>query len=344
MDLKALIIKRLERKGRINSGEIVKATGFSRAYINRFFQELKDEGMIVLIGKANRAHYVLASEGAVTDAKRKITDITLNLENKELYEDEVLEQIKKKTGIFIGLRKEISDILSYAFSEMLNNAIEHSASKTIRVVMKKDKDNISFSVVDRGVGIFNNIMRKKRLESALEAIQDLLKGKQTTMPKLHSGEGIFFTSKVADMFVIQGSNKKLIFNNLLDDVFIEDIKPVNGTKVNFSIEKNAKKKLSDIFRKYTDSSFEFSKTSVTVKLFRIDSKYISRSEARRIVAGLDKFKRIILDFKGIETIGQGFADEIFRVWKSSHPEVVIDVLNANDNVGFMIKRENNGRI
>ncbi|HEX9917469.1 MAG TPA: DUF4325 domain-containing protein [candidate division Zixibacteria bacterium] len=338
MDLKALILKRLERKGRINSDEIVKATGFSRAYVNRFFQELRDQGKIVLLGKANRAHYVLASEGAVTDAKSKITDITLNLENKELYEDKVLDQIKKKTGIFMGLRKEISDILDYVFSEMLNNAIEHSASKIIRVVIKKDENNISFAVVDRGIGIFNNIMRKKKLGSALEAIQDLLKGKQTTMPKLHSGEGIFFTSKVADMLIIQGSNKKLIFNNLLDDVFIEDIKPVNGTKVNFSIERNAKKKLSDIFRKYTDSSFEFSKTSVTVKLFRMDSKYISRSEARRIVAGLDKFKKIILDFKGIKTIGQGFADEIFRVWGSGHPEITIEILNANDNVRFMIKR------
>jgi hypothetical protein len=45
------------------------------------------------------------------------------------------------------------------------------------------------------------------LKNHLEAIQDLLKGKQTTMPKSHSGEGIFFTSKIADNLTISSSQE-----------------------------------------------------------------------------------------------------------------------------------------
>ncbi|MFH1562526.1 MAG: DUF4325 domain-containing protein [Nitrospirota bacterium] len=342
MDIKRIIIEELEKKREIKASEIVKATGFSRAYINRFFQELRDEGRIVLIGRANRANYVLATEEAVLAAKESMFDITLNLQNKELHEDKVIEEIKKKTGIFIGIRPNISDILDYALSEMLNNAIEHSNSKMIKITMEKDKNSITFSIIDEGIGIFNNIMGKKELNNIMSAIQDLLKGKQTTVPQMHSGEGIFFTSKVSDILVLQGSNKKLIFNNLLDDIFIKDIKEINGTKVNFSIDMKSNKNLSSIFREWTDSSFEFSKTMVTVKLYKIKSPLLSRSQARRIVSGLDKFKTVILDFKEIETVGQGFADEIFRVWKSNHPKIIINAVNANENVQFMINRAISG--
>lgn len=336
--MKKLIMEMFERKEEVKASDIVKTTGFSRAYINRFFQDLRVEGKVVLIGKANRARYVLANKEAVKKAAKKIGDITLTLQNKGLLEDKILNDIKKKTGIFFGIRKNISDILGYAFSEMLNNAIEHSDSKTIKVTMKKEKDNISFKVIDKGVGIFNNIMRKKKLQNTMEAIQDLLKGKQTTAPAMHSGEGIFFTSKVADVLLIQGSRKKIVFNNILDDIFINDIKKITGTKIAFSVDLNSKKKLNEVFRQYTDSSFEFSKTTVTIRLYKMESKYISRSQARRIVSGLEKFKTITLDFKDVKLLGQGFADEIFRVWKSNHPDISIKAINADENVEFMINR------
>jgi anti-sigma regulatory factor (Ser/Thr protein kinase) len=338
MDMKKLIMEMFERKEEVKASDIVKTTDFSRAYINRFFQDLRIEGKVVLIGKANRARYVLANKEAVKKAAKKIGDITLTLQNKGLLEDKILNDIKKKTGIFFGIRKNISDILGYAFSEMLNNAIEHSDSKTIKVTMKKEKDNISFKVIDKGVGIFNNIMRKKKLQNTMEAIQDLLKGKQTTAPAMHSGEGIFFTSKVADVLLIQGSRKKIVFNNILDDIFINDIKKITGTKIAFSVDLNSKKNLNEIFRQYTDSSFEFSKTTVTIRLYKMESKYISRSQARRIVSGLEKFKTITLDFKDVKLLGQGFADEIFRVWKSNHPNISIRAINADENVEFMINR------
>lgn len=338
MDVRKLILDLLKKNGEVKTSDIVKATEFSRTYVNRFFQQLRDEGKIILIGKANKARYIRATEQEVISVKKKILTITRILQNVNLFEDTVLAGIKKNTGIFMEMPKNISHILDYAFSEMLNNAIEHSSSKTIKVTMQKDKEGISFDVVDWGVGIFNNIIRKKKLQNTMEAIQDLLKGKQTTAPQMHSGEGIFFTSKVADVLVIQSSRKKLVFNNFLDDIFIRDIRDVTGTKVSFSINVDSQRHLDDIFRQYADSSFEFSKTQVTVRLYKMESQYISRSQARRIVSGLDKFKTITLDFKDIKMIGQGFADEIFRVWKLSYPNISIIPINANENVEFMINR------
>ncbi|MGB2705811.1 MAG: DUF4325 domain-containing protein [Candidatus Omnitrophota bacterium] len=338
MDIENLILNALKKKRLLKASEIVKRTGFSRAYVNKFFQKLRNEKKIILLGKANKARYILATKEGLRQAKNGILKVTRMLQNRGLSEDIVLRDIKEKTGIFLGLPENLSDILGYAFSEMLNNAIEHSRSSDIRITMQKDRENITFHVIDKGVGIFNNIMQKKNLHNEMEAIQDLLKGKETTAPEIHSGEGIFFTSKAADTLMIQSSHKKLFFNNLVRDIFIKDIKNTLGTKITFSIGMASKKRLDNIFKQYTDESFEFSKTEVNVRLYKTGTEYISRSQARRILSGLSKFKRVLLDFRGVKTVGQGFADEIFRVWKSQHPGVSITVQNANENIQFMLQR------
>jgi len=338
MDVKKLILKKIAAKKTIKVSDIVKASGFSRGYVNRFFQELKNKGKIILIGKANQAHYVLAKEKSFLQARKSILNIRRIVNNRGISEDFILDQIKKESGIFLDLPKNISNILDYAFSEMLNNAIVHSKSKKIEIKMGKAKNNVFFEVRDWGVGIFNNLIKKRKLKNEFEAVQDLLKGKQTTAPKEHTGEGIFFTSKVGDMLIIQSSNKKIIFNNILDDIFIKDVKYTIGTKVNFLISTKSKINLSNIFKRYSEGAFIFNTTRTRVSLYKLDSDFISRSQARRILSGLDKFKRIILDFKGVDTVGQAFADEVFRVWKKRHPNIKIEYKNANSNIVFMIKR------
>jgi len=75
-----------------------------------------------------------------------------------------------------------------------------------------------------------------------------------------------------------------------------------------------------------------------VKLFRDRSAYISRSQAKRLLHALDRFKKIVLDFKGVSTVGQAFADEVFRVFAKAHPGIDIEPINATENVDFMIRR------
>lgn len=339
MDINKLIMSILEKKGKVKASDIIKATGFSRAYINRFFRELSDNGKLILVGRANKAHYVPATEKAVKSAREKIRNFHSILDNERLSEDTVFDNIRKNTGIFIDISKNVSRIINYAFTEMLNNAIEHSRSKKIEITMQRDAGYVCFNVTDKGVGIFNNIMDKMHFSREMDAIQDLMKGKLTTASETHSGEGIFFTSKAADRLVIQSARKKLIFDNLIKDIFVKDEKKSYvGTKIFFSVNIDTNRQLSDIFKEYTGDSFEFAKTKVSVKLYKMDSEYISRSQARRVLSGLDKFKTVILDFKGVETVGQGFADEVFRVWKLNYPEVSIIPQNANENVNFMINR------
>ena len=336
MNVKDLILDFLKKRSRVTTADVVGKTGLSRAYAQRFLKNLADSGSIVRVGKANQAHYVLASKRGAPPVKpsrvRKI------ITNKNLAEDKVLAQIKVESSIFQKIPGNVSSIIDYAFTEMLNNAIEHSLSDKIDVVVMKTATDIRFSVIDRGVGIFNNIRKEKLLASTMDAIQELLKGKETTMPAAHSGEGIFFTSKIADSLTIKSFEKKVVFDNIGQDIYIKDIQPAKGTMVDFVLNLKSKKTLPDLFNQYTDESFQFSKTDVKVKLYHQDVDYVSRSQARRILTGLEKFQTIEFDFKDVETVGQAFADEVCRVWQTAHPDIKIVIKNANENIMLMIKR------
>jgi anti-sigma regulatory factor (Ser/Thr protein kinase) len=336
MEIKKLIFSFLKKKNRITTADLVGKTGLSRAYAQMFLKDLADEGTIIRLGKANQAHYVLASKyGAPPTRPSRVRKI---ITNQGLAEDKVLRQIKEESSIFQKMAGNVSSIIDYAFTEMLNNAIEHSASDKIDIIVMKTANEIRFTVVDRGVGIFNNIMKKKRLTSTMDAIQDLLKGKETTAPEAHSGEGIFFTSKIADRLTLKSFEKKVVFDNVGQDIYIKDIQSAKGTRVDFVLGLKSKKTLSDLFHQYTDESFQFSKTGVKVKLYHQDVNYISRSQARRILAGLEKFKTVELDFKDVETVGQAFADEVFRVWQRAHQDIKVVIKSANENIMLMIRR------
>lgn len=112
-----------------------------------------------------------------------------------------------------------------------------------------------------------------------------------------------------------------------------------GTRVEFKIKQRSRKNLQELFNKFSpeDENFEFNKNEMRVRL-RSSLELISRSQARRLLAGLDDFKTITFDFKDIPGIGQAFADEIFRVYPSMNPEKKVNYENAGPVVKFMIER------
>ena len=215
---------------------------------------------------------------------------------------------------------------------MLNNVIDHSKSDKCLVEVKIDTYNIKFVIRDYGIGIFFSIYTKFKLNDEFDAVGELLKGKTTTMEEKHTGEGIFFTSKVSDIIFFRSHKIKLSFDNQKRDVFVEEKRYIKGTEVSFNISKRSKRRLDEIFSQFAPEEFDyrFDRTKALVKLFHQD--YVSRSEAKRLLYGLDKFKEIILDFKGVKSIGQGFADEIFRVFKKAHPDKVIKIENLNPSL------------
>jgi len=336
------LIELTGRSERIFASKLAAQFKVSRQYLNRLISELVREGKLVKIGGTRGAYYVLA-EYAQQHPEILQARYIKTYSNTSLEEHIVLNEIEQGYPSLNKLPENIRSIFTYAFSEMLNNAIEHSQSKRIRIEVAVRNKRLLFVVEDYGIGVFRNVMQERKLESEFEAMQDLLKGKTTTAPKSHSGEGIFFTSKVGDKFILDSYGYQLTADNELPDVFIEKIKSVKkGTRVTFDLNTSSSLHLNDIFKKYTSTGagkdFGFDKTEIRIKLYTTAGVYISRSQARRVLAGLEKFKVIVFDFDKVAVVGQAFADEIFRVFHHKYPDIRLETENMNESVSFMVER------
>ncbi len=336
MDTRSQILNFAKRNKIFRTSDVVKGlrNKVSRQQVSYLLNDLLKKNKLVRQGSGAFIFYALPDNA---NALNKL--IHRRFLNENLKEHEVLDQMKSSSPFLGSLKENVDSIFNYSFSEMLNNAIEHSKSSLIEVGVESNKDFLIFVVRDFGIGVFRSVMQKRHLNSELEAIQDLLKGKLTTQPQSHSGEGIFFTSKVADIFILESFGLRLRIDNIIKDIFVEEIPTIKGTKVTFEVNLNSKKHLNDIFKKYTNpASYEFDKTEIHVKLYTMGTIYVSRSQARRILNNLDKFKTVILDFDKVPTIGQAFADEIFRVFSQKHPDIKISPINMNEAVDFMVRR------
>ncbi len=335
MNTQETILKLAKKGDRITSSEVVKSLGVSRQLAHRFIKQLVEKGQLIKFGTTLNSFYTTPEKANI------ITDkITQRIQNGDTQEHEVLKILERKSPLLSLLSDNIRSIFDYSFSEMTNNAIDHSFSKTFTVTVGKNK-NLIFDVKDSGIGVFHSIQKNKDLPNELEAIPELLKGKTTTMPQAHSGEGIFFTSKISDLFILESHKLKLVIDNRNDDITVIPLNRfVKGTHVHFEIDLQSKKHISDVFLKYQSDPDElaFDTTDIHVRLYTMGSVHVSRSQARRILNNLDKFKVITLDFDKVPNIGQAFADEIFRIFLEKHPHIKIIPVNANETVNFMIQR------
>jgi len=336
------LLELTRKNDKIFAAQLAKQFAVSRQYLNRLINELVSTGKLIKVGETRNAYYVLP-EYARRHPGILPARYVKTFDNVSLEEHIVLNRMEQEYPSLKKLPENIRSIFTYAFSEMFNNAIEHSQSKTIRIAVAVQNKSLSFNVEDYGIGVFRNVMRERNLKSEFEAIQDLLKGKTTTMPKSHSGEGIFFTSKVGDMFILDSYGYQLMVNNKLPDVFIEKVKKIKkGTRVTFNLDISSSLHLNDIFKKYTHNGagkdYGFDRTEIRIKLYTIAGIYISRSQARRVLAGLEKFKVIVFDFDKVSVVGQAFADEIFRVFHYKYPSIILETENMNESVNFMVVR------
>lgn len=311
-----------------------KAFSCSRTTVHRHLNRLIRDGEIIKTGTTRQVQYFLK-----TEKNKKL----IFLLNKEIAEDEVWKENFLQD--FKTLPKNVLEICEYGFMEILNNAIDHSEGTGVVIKTEWVSNAINIWIQDDGVGIFRKIQKTLNLDGERESILHLSKGKLTTDPDNHSGEGIFFTSQAFDHFYVTSRGLSYIRNSRQRDWFVETVKNSNvpGTCVSLAISLDSERKLQDVFAEFkkedSDGVPRFDKTHIVVRLSMLgDEHYVSRSQARRICLGLEKFKYVNLDFKDISTVGQGFVDEVFRVFQSKHPNIKIEYTSANDDVRFMIER------
>jgi len=301
--------------------------GISRQAVHNYIKQLIAEDVLIVEGKTRSVSYKLKEKEYVHEM-----DIDPNVKEDVVWSKYIVPVLPE-------LKKNVYDICYYGFTEMMNNIVDHSESKKAMIAVTFNAVEIRFVLIDYGIGIFRKIQNFLNLEDPKYAILELAKGKFTTDEARHSGEGVYFTSRVCDRFYILSGD--LFFRSQTNEDWVTDVECLSkGTRVFMKVNKNTSKNVQQIFDEYAPSEddYGFSKTTVSVKLLKNEGeKLVSRSQAKRLVMRFDKFKEVILDFKGVKTIGQAFADEVFRVFQAQNPNVRLVWVNTSEEIEKMIK-------
>jgi anti-sigma regulatory factor (Ser/Thr protein kinase)/biotin operon repressor len=325
----------LRSRGPLSGAQVAALLGVTRQAAHRHLVTLLEEGQLTRTGRTRGVQYRLPGlPGPKTVAR---PSFRREYQIHGLMEDAVFSEAARRLALKGSVSEAAYQIISYSFTEMLNNAIEHSGSSTCTVEAALTERELHARIRDQGVGVFASVAKRQRLREEEEAIGELLKGKATSMPERHAGEGIFFTSRACDRLALRSHRTELVFDTRRKDTFVNVRKYVQGTDVSFSVSRSAKRRLRDVFNAFApeDFDFRFERTIVHVRFY--GNEYVSRSEARRLLSRLDKFREIILDFSRVISIGQGFADEIFRVFPAAHPGVTLKSVNAARAIEAVIR-------
>jgi len=327
--IRDFILENVEAQPESIAPMAVEQFGISRQVVSYHIRNLIKEGLLVAEGNTRRRTYKLKP---IVDWFFPLT-ITSDLEEHSVWIQHFAEYFKQFKDNIIG-------ICNYGFTEMFNNVIDHSEGLHSFVGYTHLPNRIRLSVSDDGIGIFNKIARELKLADNREAILELSKGKLTTDPQHHTGEGIFFTTRMFDKFTML-SGDLYFSHSYMGDWLIEDKEDeTKGTYIRMEISTKSKRTLQEVFDEFSDEDYNigFRRTHVPLLLAKYgEEKLVSRSQAKRVLSRFDRFEEIILDFKGVDFIGQAFADEIFRVYRLNNPNVKINWVNADSRIERLIR-------
>ncbi|MCO6432756.1 ArsR family transcriptional regulator [Nitrosomonas nitrosa] len=300
----------------------------TRQSASAWLTKLKREGVITASGAGRGICYQLVP----------LVHLRRIYARSNLHEDRVWREVIAPS--VQDLPANVRDIWHYATTEIVNNAIDHSQAKEVMVVLLRDALNTTVYVVDNGEGIFSKIQRALNLFDPRDAILEIAKGKLTTDPVHHTGDGIFFVSKVMDDFNIYCDKLNFMHCDMGVDMLLEGIKGGPGTKILMRLVNNSTRNLQSVFDQFAVAGEPaFAKTIVPVRLAQHEGEQlVSRSQGKRLTMRFDQFKVVILDFDGVKEIGQAFADQVFRVFQQLHPTTKLVPIHMTECVENVYRR------
>jgi len=245
-----------------------------------------------------------------------------------------------------ALPQAVRTMARHAFTELVNNAIDHSGGSAVTVSMRQTPLQLQLLVSDDGVGLFERVAACGNLGEPALAMAELAKGKLSTDPARHCGHGLFFVAQMADVFDLH-ANAAAFQRRAWDEGRWHVQRPAarSGTSVYVAIQLDTPRRLETVLQSHSASGqgFGFDRTRVPLALLAQASGdtdggalLASRAEARRALARLERFALAEIDFAGIDQLGHGFADEMFRVFDPAQAGVRLQPLGMSPQVAAMV--------
>ena len=326
-----IVLYILEKISENRTGITVATTenfSISKNTVINYLKELQTNG---IIEKVKRDTYKLVTTSSAFVLKKNDNQLS---DEQKIYDKFVFPLIK-------DFQPNVLEIWLYVISEMVNNVIDHSEATELNIQINQDHLKTEIILADNGIGIFNKIQKHFSLDDSDDAICELFKGKLTTDESNHSGEGIFFTSKILDSFAILSCGKVFTMDKFNNSQLESNLLNSSGTIVSMELSNFTNKRMSDVFDRFSTVEQGVIKTIIPLKNAFVSAP-VSRSQAKRVCARLERFREVVLDFSDISWAGQGFMHEIFVVFAKRNPDIKITPVNMSEDIQNMLGHVVNG--
>ena len=306
--------------------ELATQFGVSRSTMGKWLRALIDEGWLTRQGKYHPVYH----PSVLRDVGRSY--VLAGLDEQTPWERDFVP--------CFDLPPHVSRLAHHAFTELLNNAVDHSGGTKVSVSMRQNKTHLHLLIRDDGIGVFDRIQNAFHIASPQMALLELSKGKLTTQPEFHTGRGLFFTSRLFDVFDLYANKLTYQHSHWQRREWLKaNPLGVAGTAIFMSLALDTRRTLEEVFSAHSKGAgdLSFSRTEVSMRLAHAEGEALeSRAQAKRIAHRLEAFESVDLDFDGVDAVGQGFADELFRVFAGQYPQVQLRPRNMNARVAAMV--------
>jgi hypothetical protein len=174
-DLTQFITPLAAARGDTLAAAVAEHTGISTRRARAMLRELTALGWLACKGRPQRPRY---RPGALRQGLHRYAI-------DGLAEDRAWA--RALAPLFDTLPAEARRMAQHAFTELLNNAIDHSGGSTVTVSMRQTATQMQLLVSDDGRGPFDKIADDFEIADPFEAVFDLAKGKLTGAPDRHTG-------------------------------------------------------------------------------------------------------------------------------------------------------------
>ena len=225
----------VDRRGEVANRDVVKALRISSATAHRLLHALVTGEVLERHGKGPAARY-------------RLRPVRRRFRLDGLEEDRAWSEVAERVARTRPLAPEEAQSLRYAATEIINNAVEHSRGTWVDVGVEFQAAGSTVATVrDNGVGVFRRVCEDFGFASPHDAIVQLEKGKLTSDPSRHSGEGLFFSSKAVARFRLESQGVSWIVDSLAADSAVGKGAALRGTQVVLEVVRGRTPRLSPLF-------------------------------------------------------------------------------------------------
>jgi hypothetical protein len=321
-------------------------TGLSRVAVSRRIKKLADSGFLTRLGSGTRQTYQLGHQ--------RFWIGVFSREEVQSQGGEMMVWERHLVPLLSDLEPNVKSLSYTAMTEMINNVLDHSQAERMVCGAQVSDGQLALLVADDGVGIFERIAQAAQLFDPRLAVLELAKGKFTTAPQGHSGMGVFVSSRMMDGFAIESKGLRFDPHEIHRPLPAFDwidaqalLRPKQAqTVVRMTLSVDSTRTPNQVYDKYFEpheiGAEAFHTTEIPVRLARLSSELVSRSQAKWALERATQFKTVILDYAGVNDVGQSFVDEIYRVFALAHPQIRLRSVNMSKPVELGIQRFGGG--